>query len=126
MYMRDDEKNAEVNALFEERHPQHVGAKNTIKWRSEIARELLEDESEDLKEDITRRIEEDYQTVLARHKSRGQPDEPSEITEEEKAEARGQVSATVQPLLDMLREYTGYHVTLLMGTVVDGKFDVRS
>jgi hypothetical protein len=32
----------------------------------------------------------------------------------------------VAPLLQALSAYTGYHITLIAGRVVDGKFDLKS
>lgn len=40
--------------------------------------------------------------------------------------ARERFVGVVQPLIEGLRAYTGFHITLLAGRLVDGQFDIRS
>ncbi|KAJ7642655.1 hypothetical protein DFH06DRAFT_1334041 [Mycena polygramma] len=104
VYMQDEQKNDAVNAKFAEDFPHLVGARNTINERGQIARELLGLET-----------------------SEGDAGfEHPELNEEDRQDARNRLGTTVQPLLDALRAYTGYHLTLLAGTVEDGRFDIRS
>jgi hypothetical protein len=126
--MQDEEKNDLVNASFQDLYPEHVGAKSTIQWRGKIARDLLAKESEDVKEAFKKRAEEEFQEAIEIYKSKleGSGIEGLSISEGSMVEARLRMIATVQPLLDALRAQTGYHITLLAGTVEDGKFDVRS
>jgi hypothetical protein len=122
--MQDEEKNTEINALFAERHPELVKTKNTIKYRSAIARELFEAEDEEIKIEFRLKAEEDHKEAMEEYK--GGVDGDPDLEDEEKAKARARLVTTVQPLLDALRAHTGYHLTLLAGTLVDGKFDIRS
>jgi hypothetical protein len=124
VYMQDEEKNGEINALFAERYPDLVGKKNTIKWRGEIARELFEAEEEEVKEEFRQKAEEDHEEAMAEYKSGMEGS--VELEDDDQMEARTRLVTTVQPLLDALREHTGYHITLLAGTITEGKFDIRS
>jgi hypothetical protein len=122
--MQDEEKNAEINAVFAERYPELVKTKNTIKWRSEMARELFEAEEEEVKEEFKLKAEEDHKEAMEEYQ--GGVDGDPKLDDDETANARQRLVTTVQPLLDALRAHTGYHLTLLAGTVVNRKFDIRS
>ncbi|KAF8137967.1 hypothetical protein K438DRAFT_1786184 [Mycena galopus ATCC 62051] len=45
---------------------------------------------------------------------------------EHQADARTRFTSVVLPLLQALRSYTGFHITLIAGRVDEGKFDLRS
>ncbi|KAJ6450444.1 hypothetical protein C8R47DRAFT_1230259 [Mycena vitilis] len=127
VYMQDEEKNDAVNAKFAEDFPELVGAKNTINIRAQIARKLLAVESDEVKEVFRKRGDEDFEESMDAFKAKeaGGFDDP-ELSAEERQDARMRLATTVQPLLDSLRAYTGYHLTLLAGTVEEGRFDIRS
>jgi hypothetical protein len=127
VYVQDEEKNDLVNASFEDLYPEHVGAKSTIQWWGKIARDLLAKESEDVKEAFKKRAKEEFREAIEIYKSKqeGSSVEGLSIREGSMVEVHLRMIATVQPLLDALRAQTGYHITLLAGTVEDGKFDVR-
>jgi hypothetical protein len=122
--MQDEEKNLEINNVFAERFPELVGAKNTIKWRVEIARELFDAEDEEVRQEFHQKADDDHQEAMDEYKA-GVDGDP-EFEGGEQMEARARLVSTVQPLLDALRAHTGYHLTLLAGTITDNKFDIRS
>ncbi|KAJ7612425.1 hypothetical protein DFH06DRAFT_1344957 [Mycena polygramma] len=125
--MQDEEKNDAVNAKFAVDYPELVGARNTINERGQIARKLLADEPEDVRVMFRKRAEDEYEESLDSFKSRGDGGfEDPELNEEERQDARARLGTTVQPLLDALCAHTGYHLTLLAGTVEGGRFDIRS
>ncbi|KAK7030586.1 hypothetical protein R3P38DRAFT_2774908 [Favolaschia claudopus] len=125
-YMQDEENNTRINELFEERYPDEVGKKGTIKFRGRIARELLEEEDEEIKEEYRQKVEEEFEEAMAEFKAGGAADTPAEAEEELRFEARERLAVTVQPLLDAIRAITGCQVLMIAGTVVDGKFDIRT
>ncbi|KAK7039754.1 hypothetical protein R3P38DRAFT_2769899 [Favolaschia claudopus] len=124
VYMQDEENNARINELFEERFPEEVGKRGTIKFRGRIARELLEEEDEEIKEEYRQKVEEEYEDAMAEFKA-GAGADVAENEAEIQAEAREHLAVTVQPLLDAIRAITGSQVLMVTGAVVNGKFDVR-
>ncbi|KAK6964698.1 hypothetical protein R3P38DRAFT_3247816 [Favolaschia claudopus] len=126
VYMQDEEKNDEINRLLKERHPELVGRQNSIKERTAIARELLEAEDPEIREEYRLRGEEEYQEALEEFKSGEGADAEAEEDAEARQEARTRLAVTIQPLLDSIRAITGCQVLLIAGTVVEGRFDVRT
>ncbi|KAJ7834315.1 hypothetical protein B0H13DRAFT_1914180, partial [Mycena leptocephala] len=115
VYMQDEEKNDLVNASFQDLYPEH------------IARDLLAKESEDMKEAFKksrRRIpggDRNLQVKAGRIRRRG--------SVHQRRLNGGGASTNDRDgsaFVGRLRAQTGYHITLLAGTVEDGKFDVRS
>ncbi|KAK7052698.1 hypothetical protein R3P38DRAFT_3173012 [Favolaschia claudopus] len=126
VYMQDDEKNKEINRLLKERFPELVGRQNSIKERTIIARELLEAEPEEIREEYRARGEEEYQEAMEEFKDGEGADAEAEEDADARLEARTRLAVTVQPLLDSIRAITGSQVLLVTGTVVEGRFDVRT
>ncbi|KAK7064878.1 hypothetical protein R3P38DRAFT_2757470 [Favolaschia claudopus] len=126
VYMQDEENNARINELFEERYPEEVGKKGTIKFRGRIARELFEEEDEEIKEEYRQKVEEEYEDAMAEFKAGAGADVAAETEEGIRFEARERLAVTVQPLLDAIRAITGSQVLLITGAIVDGKFDIRT
>ncbi|KAJ7120486.1 hypothetical protein C8R43DRAFT_1136871 [Mycena crocata] len=128
VYMQDPKKNAEINRLFRERHPDKVGEKSTLQWRAEIARELFAEEPEETKQEFRERGESEYKEALAACGKglEGHAALHPGLSAEGQAEARKGLTKNIQPLLDAIRAHTGCHVTLIAGTVVAGSFDIRS
>ncbi|KAJ7782958.1 hypothetical protein B0H16DRAFT_1447195 [Mycena metata] len=127
VYMQDECKSNDINAVLAERHPDKVGAKDSIKYRAEIARELLAAESEEVQEDFKVKGNEEYEEAMEEYrKGDGKGASEEDFDEAARAEARTRLVATVKPLLLSIRKLTGYHVTMLVGAVLDGKVEVRS
>ncbi|KAK7020040.1 hypothetical protein R3P38DRAFT_3198597 [Favolaschia claudopus] len=126
VYMQDEEKNDEINRLLKERHPELVGRQNSIKERTAIARELLEAEEEEIREEYRLRGEEEYQEAMEEFKGGEEAVADAEEDAEARHEARERLGVTVQPLLDSIRAITGSQVLLVTGVVVNGRFDVRT
>ncbi|KAK6966392.1 hypothetical protein R3P38DRAFT_2816360 [Favolaschia claudopus] len=126
LYMQEEEYNNEVNRVFAERHPNLMGQRNTIKERSAIARELVEGETEEVREALRKKGEEEYEEAMAEFKGGNDAEVNEEEDAEARKEARVRLAVTIQPLLDAIRAITGCQVLLVAGTVVDGRFDIRS
>ncbi|KAJ7018310.1 hypothetical protein C8F04DRAFT_1199093 [Mycena alexandri] len=127
VYMQDEEKNKAINAALAERFPDKVGATDSIKWRAALARELLAAESEEVQDEYRRRGEEEFEEAMEEFtKTESKGAKAEEFDEDARAEARARLVATVKPLLLSIRKLTGYHVTMLVGGVINGKVQVRS
>ncbi|KAK7008530.1 hypothetical protein R3P38DRAFT_2551498 [Favolaschia claudopus] len=125
-YMQDDDALAKINDVFKERYPELVGKKNRIKERGQIARELLAAETEEYRNELKARVDEEFEAAMEEYKT-GDSAAAAEVKDPAlQQEARERLAVTVQPLLDSLRALTGSHVLLVTGTVIDGKFDVRT
>ncbi|KAK7016262.1 hypothetical protein R3P38DRAFT_3203083 [Favolaschia claudopus] len=126
VYMQDEDNNSRINELFKERYPDEVGKPNTIKYRGKIARELFAEEPEEIQEEYREKGEEDYQEAMDEFKEGGDGNVETERDAGIQREARERLAVTVQPLLDAIRAITGSQVLFITGTIVDGKFDVRT
>ncbi|KAJ7025062.1 hypothetical protein C8F04DRAFT_1269669 [Mycena alexandri] len=127
VYMQDEEKNAAINAALKERYPDKVGAKDSIKWRAALARELLAAEPEEVQEEFKSRADEEYEEAKQEfQENEGKGANNDDFDENARAEARVRLVATVKPLLLSIRKLTGYQVSMLLGGVFDGKVEVRS
>ncbi|KAJ7023341.1 hypothetical protein C8F04DRAFT_1193592 [Mycena alexandri] len=127
VYMQDEGKNAAINAELQTRYPDKVGARDSIKWRALIARKMLAVEPEDVRDEFKKRGDDDFEEAMKEYEeSEGSAANAIELDEDERAEARLRLVATVKPLLQAIREHTGYHVTLIAGAFVNGKVTVRS
>ncbi|KAJ7034003.1 hypothetical protein C8F04DRAFT_1260503 [Mycena alexandri] len=109
VYMQDEEI---INTAMAERYPDKVGAKDSIKWHVQLARELLAEEYEEAFEE--------YQ------KNEGGGANMEDFDEDARAEACARLVATVKPLLLSIRKLAGYQVTMLVDGVINGKVEVRS
>ncbi|KAJ7676087.1 hypothetical protein DFH06DRAFT_1122837 [Mycena polygramma] len=127
VYMQDKEKNDAVNTKFAEDFPSLIGARNTIKERGQITHELLGLETAGVREIFRKRAEEEFEESIEYFKSKGDTGfEDPKLNEEERQDVQNRLGTTVQLLLDALCTYTGYHLTLFVGTVEDGWFDIQS
>ncbi|KAJ7043433.1 hypothetical protein C8F04DRAFT_1250861 [Mycena alexandri] len=127
VYMQDEEKNAAINSAMAERYPDKVGAKDSIKWRAQLARELLAAEPEEVQDEFRLKGEEEYEEAMEEYqKNEGGGANMEDFDEDARAEARARLVATVKPLLLSIRKLTGYQVTMLVGGVINGKVEVRS
>ncbi|KAJ6480747.1 hypothetical protein C8R47DRAFT_1218593 [Mycena vitilis] len=122
-YMQHEEFKAQVMGLFEERH-WDAPRDEQLARRCEVARELFKKEPQSVKERIRAEAEAELQAEKTRWEeaSEGLPS----LEDAEQEEARARFTGVVTPLLQALRAYTGYHVTIIAGRVVDGQFDMRS
>ncbi|KAI9062818.1 hypothetical protein FKP32DRAFT_1603808 [Trametes sanguinea] len=80
-----------------------------LAFRGRMARELLALESEEYRQSLEREVE----AMHLAAKSEPPPREPD--TEESIQTAQDQIAGVVQPMLEMLRERTGYYFTLFVG-----------
>ncbi|KAJ7431401.1 hypothetical protein B0H11DRAFT_1941805 [Mycena galericulata] len=122
-YMQHDDFKAAVTEKFEKDH-WDVPWEKALAARVKVVRALFEKEPADVKKRIREEALEEQERELARWK---EADEglPS-VDEEEQAEARVRFSSVVAPLLQALRAYTGYQITLVAGRQVDNQFDLVS
>ncbi|KAJ7436472.1 hypothetical protein B0H11DRAFT_2256177 [Mycena galericulata] len=122
-YMQHTEFRDAVAAKFFEGGTDPKG-RDRLTVRCKIAQELFEEEPADVKLRIRNEAIEEHKNELAAWK---EADEglPS-LDDEEQAEARRRLAVVVSPLLDAVREHTGYHVTLLAGRIHETKFDLVS
>ncbi|KAJ7765182.1 hypothetical protein B0H16DRAFT_1454363 [Mycena metata] len=127
VYMQDEEKNAAINTALAERYPDQLGARDSIKWRVALARELLAAESDEVQDEFQAKGEEEYEEALAEYeKNEAGGAKMEDFDEEARKEARARLIAVAKPLLLSIRKLTGYQVTMLVGGVIDGKVEVRS
>ncbi|KAJ7726345.1 hypothetical protein B0H16DRAFT_1735660 [Mycena metata] len=123
-YMQHDDHKARVESEFQSRH-WDAPRKNHLTLWCGVARELFEAEPEEVKARIRQEARQEHkeQVALWKDAAEGLPS----ANEEDQKEARVRFSAVVAPLLHSLREFTGYHITLVAGRVTDdGKVDVIS
>ncbi|KAJ7094433.1 hypothetical protein B0H15DRAFT_946850 [Mycena belliarum] len=116
-YMQHADYKAAVNATFEDRH-WDAPRSERLSLRCAIAREKFEAEPQAVKDRMRHEAMEELQEELARWKD-AEEGLPS-LEESDRVESRRRFSAVVTPLLQALRAYTGYHVTLLAGRLVPG------
>ncbi|KAJ7238468.1 hypothetical protein C8J57DRAFT_1528779 [Mycena rebaudengoi] len=103
VYMHSERHKAKVQDVLALCHPDKLNAQNTVNLRCAVARSLLEEEPDEVKE------EEGEGVVMPGDRKR----------------ARLLLSAMMSALLEELHALTGYHLTLLAGCVDGEKFDVR-
>ncbi|KAJ6469552.1 hypothetical protein C8R47DRAFT_1222890 [Mycena vitilis] len=120
-YMGMEQYKDLVEATFLAEYP-NVDKSHALSARCKVAQKLLNEEPEAVRIEIRKRAEEEHNEEVAAWKD---ADEglPS-VDEEDQAEARARFAVVVTPLLQALRAYTGYYVTLVGGRQVEGKFDV--
>ncbi|KAJ7642310.1 hypothetical protein DFH06DRAFT_1137331 [Mycena polygramma] len=122
-YMQHDKYKDSVNALFMERHWDAPRDEHLAR-RCDVARELFKLEPQTVKDEIRK----EAQAELEAERTRWEDAEeglPS-LEEAEQEEARARFTGVVTPLLQALRAYTGYHVSMIAGRVVDGQFELKS
>ncbi|KAJ7076777.1 hypothetical protein C8R43DRAFT_1143615 [Mycena crocata] len=124
IYMQQVEVEKKINKIFAGWHPDRIGMRGTIDLCVTIARELLAAESEERKREIHQMVEDAHSEALEKYENTGEVNFMDLGDEEE--EAHKQLSRTFQPLLRGLNEFTGYHVTMIMGRIDGCKFDIKS
>ncbi|KAJ7155743.1 hypothetical protein C8R46DRAFT_1041099 [Mycena filopes] len=115
-YMQHEEFKAAVEEEFQLRHA-HEPRRQHLSLRCQVAREFFERESEEVKKRIRLEARLEHEDHLEQWKD-AEEGLPS-ANEEEQVEARLRFSAVVTPLLNALRAYTSYHITLIAGRLVD-------
>ncbi|KAJ7027745.1 hypothetical protein C8F04DRAFT_1266695 [Mycena alexandri] len=103
-YMQHDDFKTAVDNEFQTRYWDQPREQH-LALRCKVAREFFEAEPEDVKKRIR--------------------DEAREEHEEQVSLARIRFSQVVAPLLHGLRAYTGYHITLIAGRLIEGDGDVK-
>ncbi|KAJ7758851.1 hypothetical protein DFH07DRAFT_958252 [Mycena maculata] len=104
-YMQHDEFKAAVARKFEEDH-WDADRGDHLRLRCDVARTMFSAEPQEVKDQIRAEAKEELKEELSR--------------------CRLRFAAVVSPLLQALRAYTGYHVTLVAGRKVEDKFDLVS
>ncbi|KAJ7788216.1 hypothetical protein B0H14DRAFT_3504463 [Mycena olivaceomarginata] len=121
-YMQHPDFKEKVAQEYSENHS-GTPKKDRLKVKCEIARTLLEAESEEVKARICAEAVAEHEALLEAHNKVFEGTPPA--TEEERELARERFSSVVAPLLTAMADYTGYKMTLLAGRVeTDPKVDV--
>ena len=145
LYM--SKKPDEIDIVYRERWPQaNLPSTRSLSFRAAIARELLAQESEEYREELdeeaTRMHEEELAELQASQLPQADPNDeqamrrcvvplplPSARRHSRRfISAREEFAAVVQPLLQLLRDYTGMYCTLIAGVpLLQGpkEFDLR-
>ncbi|KAJ7823357.1 hypothetical protein B0H13DRAFT_1919662 [Mycena leptocephala] len=122
-YMQHDDFKHAVNERFKYESWAIPRAEHLAK-RCAVACKLFLAEPEEVKARIRKESEEEQEAVL---KNWNDVEEGLPSTDpEEQEEARARFTSVVSPLLQALRAYTGYHITLIAGRITDNSFDLRS
>ncbi|KAJ7027249.1 hypothetical protein C8F04DRAFT_1189686 [Mycena alexandri] len=122
-YMQHNDFKDKVAEEFKAKYPDVV-REEALAARCKVARALFEQESEEVKARMREEAGKEHESLVEtwQEAEEGLPS----VDEEDQEEARRRFSATVTPLLEALREYTGYYIALIAGRAVEGKFDVLS
>lgn len=141
------ERRDEIDAIFNVRWPTANLSKNhQANFRGTIARELLEQESDEYRAQLQQQIDDMLERDLAEFNAALAPDAGIPQDTDSKAEfvnslrlhthssdhshyrARAHFVVVVQPLLELLRNYTGFYITLVAGVPLsedDQDFELR-
>ncbi|KAJ7022502.1 hypothetical protein C8F04DRAFT_1272617 [Mycena alexandri] len=93
VYMQDEEKNRVINTLFREREPTLAKERNTIEYRAQIARELWEDEPEEVKAEFREQAQEEFDDAMAEYEKKCKNKAaPSELDDDERRKLGGGLS----------------------------------
>ncbi|KAJ7715643.1 hypothetical protein B0H16DRAFT_1805044 [Mycena metata] len=125
-YMQQPDHREKIQKLFVERHPDKVNTRGHINERAGIARELLAQEDAEVQKAITTLADAEHELAMKEWKEARNG--TGELDEDEKKLACERWAVTVGPLLKILSEYTGYHISLIVGRIdtTTYKFDIRS
>ncbi|KAJ7699142.1 hypothetical protein B0H16DRAFT_1749473 [Mycena metata] len=125
-YMQQPDPRERIQKVFGERHPDKVNARGHINKRAGIACELLAQENAEVQKQITGLADAEHELVMKEW--REARNGTGELDDKEKKIARERWAVTVAPLLKILSEYTGYHISLIVGRIdmTTYKFDIRS
>ncbi|KAH9899382.1 hypothetical protein C8Q73DRAFT_787273 [Cubamyces lactineus] len=126
LYM--SKKPEEIDIVYKERWPQaNLPSTRSLSFRAAIARELLAQESEEYREELNEEAIRMHEEELAELQALQLPQaDPND--EQAMRSAREEFAAVVQPLLQLLRDYTGMYCTLIAGVpLLQGpkEFDLR-
>ncbi|TFK81530.1 hypothetical protein K466DRAFT_604430 [Polyporus arcularius HHB13444] len=107
-------KSEKIQEIFDERWPT-LNLPNTdrIKIRGEIARELLEKETDDYRKQLQVEVEAQHEKDVEEYTAATMPPAPEEEDAQERA--RKNLALVAQPLLELLRQHTGYYFELIAG-----------
>ncbi|KAJ6629629.1 hypothetical protein B0H10DRAFT_2208589 [Mycena sp. CBHHK59/15] len=122
-YMRHPEYKEGVADRFEDLYGDEPRSKH-IALRCKVAREMLAEEPEDVRERVKVECDEAHAEEMAVYEEGGEG-LPS-VDPEVQQWARDNFMATVAPLLAGLRGYTGYTINVIAGRIVGNTFDVAS
>ncbi|KAJ6568326.1 hypothetical protein DFH09DRAFT_1313787 [Mycena vulgaris] len=113
-YMQHSDHKAKVTTLFLEQHAD-TPAREHLKLRCDVARELLEGENQAVKDEIREAAATEHAEQMAVHEDalKGLP----ALDEEGQHEAREHFSTLVAPLLAGLKAHMGYEISLFAGRV---------
>ncbi|KAJ7601428.1 hypothetical protein DFH06DRAFT_1154134 [Mycena polygramma] len=122
-YMQHKDHKEAVDLEFRTKHWDAPREKQ-LSLRCKVARDMFALESNDVRDRIRQEAQEEHDEELQRWKD-AEEGLPS-VEEENQKEARTRFASVVSPLLKALRAYTGYHITLVAGRMVEDKFDLVS
>ncbi|KAJ3738264.1 hypothetical protein EV360DRAFT_90636, partial [Lentinula raphanica] len=123
VWMKRPENRAKVQeAVLARIAEKHVEKPMLLKLRCEVAESLFEQEPDDVRNEIEERVEEIYEQQLELYTkiTTGEPVSLEELGEDKDADevreiCRESLTKFLQPLLDLLRLYTGLKFCLLAG-----------
>ncbi|KAI9070211.1 hypothetical protein FKP32DRAFT_1558348 [Trametes sanguinea] len=112
LYMaKEPEKIAEI---FDSKWPSAgLPDNHSLTFRAQIARELLDQESDEFRRMLEEELNDLHAVEAAEQKEAANANRI--IPEEDREAAQDSAAAVIQPLLELLREQTGYYITLIAG-----------
>ncbi|KAJ7204808.1 hypothetical protein GGX14DRAFT_398144 [Mycena pura] len=122
-YMRHPDYKEKVAERFQELYSDEPRAAH-IALRCQVARELPAEESDEVRAQLKQECDDAHAEEMAVYEEGG--DALPSVDPEVQKEARAKFMATVAPLLEGLRAYTGYTINLVTGAIEGDRFDVRS
>ncbi|KAI9061403.1 hypothetical protein FKP32DRAFT_1576114 [Trametes sanguinea] len=104
-------KRDEINTVFEEQWPSAgLPPASKLTFRTAIARKLFAEETDEFKAALQAELQD-----LHAAEERAAEEVPCVVPEADREAAQDKLAAVVQPLLELLREQTGYYMTLFAG-----------
>ncbi|KAJ7871242.1 hypothetical protein B0H14DRAFT_3439694 [Mycena olivaceomarginata] len=118
-YMQHPDYVEVVEKHFKKKWPvANLEQKFVLDFRCKCAKDLLVEEDEVTRQELTTEQEEEHQEVLAKHNVHAEKvSEPDEHDTEKREACRMNLAQVVQPFLDSIAKLTGLHVSLLAGCV---------
>ncbi|KAH9855414.1 hypothetical protein C2E23DRAFT_882800 [Lenzites betulinus] len=114
LYM--SKKTDEIQEAFDDRWTTAgLGPDHVLAYRAQIARELLAQESAEFKTSLVDELKAMHEVALADFDRETMPAWAAMHTEQTRQSAQDNIATIVQPLLELIREYTGYYITLIAG-----------
>ncbi|KAJ7499526.1 hypothetical protein FB451DRAFT_1385225 [Mycena latifolia] len=129
VYMQQADVRKKIKALMEGQHPGGTVNRGGINLHGAIARELLENETEEECKRVHKEGDEAHEAAIAEQKAA--QDERVLLSEEDMVEsvARKCLPAMVAPLLKLIADAMGYHCSLIVGWIYgegNKKYEIRS